>query len=395
MSVIKSTPQPELVQRATELGDLIRKHSAWQEENRVLHQEVIDGLTDAGLLNMRTPARFGGTLPDLRTVVDSIAEIGRADGSTAWTLVTFTIGSWLAGLLPDDAQDVIWADPNVRFCGSIGPNGIAVANPDGGYTLNGKWHFNTGASQSQWDTHAILLATPDGGYVPAMAVVPTKDLTIVDDWHTVGLRATGSMSTIAENLHVPDNFLLPMLPLALEGKHGSVENAKYQAWNVPFVQFAVGVAASPALGMARAAMDNFRDRLPNRGITYTNYERQIEAPLTHLQIGEAAIKIDEAAFHLHRAVDRLDTKSLNGEQWTPEERAVARMDAAAVCARGKEAVDVLNEASGGSSVYSHVPMQRIERDMQTINLHGIMHPNTNKETYGRVLCGLEPNTVFF
>ena len=36
----------------------------------------------------------------------------------------------------------------------------------------------------------------------------------------------------------------------------------------------------------------------------------------------------------------------------------------------------------------------IERDVQTINLHGIMHPNTNAETYGRVLCGLEPNTIF-
>jgi 3-hydroxy-9,10-secoandrosta-1,3,5(10)-triene-9,17-dione monooxygenase len=41
-----------------------------------------------------------------------------------------------------------------------------------------------------------------------------------------------------------------------------------------------------------------------------------------------------------------------------------------------------------------VPMQRIARDVQTINLHGIMHPNTNLETYGRVLCGLEPNTFF-
>jgi len=39
-------------------------------------------------------------------------------------------------------------------------------------------------------------------------------------------------------------------------------------------------------------------------------------------------------------------------------------------------------------------MQRIERDVQTINLHGVMHPNTNAETYGRILCGQEPNTVF-
>ena len=37
-------------------------------------------------------------------------------------------------------------------------------------------------------------------------------------------------------------------------------------------------------------------------------------------------------------------------------------------------------------------MQRIERDIQALNLNGIVLPNTNAETYGRVLCGLEPNT---
>jgi len=393
MTIIESPPRPELVGRATDLVDLIRKHIPWQEENRVLHDEVLAALSDAGLLTMRIPARYGGSVPDLRTVVDVISELGRADGSVGWTAVTFTIGSWLAGLLPDEVQDEIWADPSVRFSGSIGPNGIAVPT-DGGYILNGKWHFNTGCSQSYWDTHAILLATEDGGYVPAMAVVRVSDLTVIDDWNTVGLRATGSMTTVAENLFVPEGFLLPMLPMALNNEHASVKNAEYQAWRTPFVQFAVSVASAPALGMAQAAQENFMERLPNRGITYTNYERQVEAPVTHLQVAEAAVKVDEAAFHLHRSVERLDAKSARNEQWNAEERAVARMDAAAVCQRAKEAVDVLNTASGGSSVYSSVPMQRIERDIQTINLHGIMHPNTNLETYGRVLCGLEPNTVF-
>jgi hypothetical protein len=41
-----------------------------------------------------------------------------------------------------------------------------------------------------------------------------------------------------------------------------------------------------------------------------------------------------------------------------------------------------------------MPMQRIMRDVQTVSLHALLHPNTNTELYGRVLCGLEPNTVF-
>jgi 3-hydroxy-9,10-secoandrosta-1,3,5(10)-triene-9,17-dione monooxygenase len=185
-----------------------------------------------------------------------------------------------------------------------------------------------------------------------------------------------------------------MLPVLMEGKHLSEENADHQAWQAPFMPLAAVVGAAPGLGMARAVQELFLERLPNRKITYTNYEKQNEAPLTHLQVAEAAVKADEAEFHLHRAADRLDAKTRTGEQWSLEERAAARMDAGVVCRLAKEAVDVLNTASGGSSIYSRVPIQRIERDIQSLNLNGIMHPNTNAETYGRVLCGLEPNTTF-
>jgi len=393
MTIIEASPAPELVRRATDLVDLIRKHAPWQEENRVLHEEVLQGVVDAGLLKLRVPARYGGNVADTRTVVDAIAELGRGDGSVGWTIGTLTLGSWLAGLFPDEVQDEIFADPDVRICGSVSPGGIAVPT-DGGVVLNGEWHFNTGAPHATWDVHSVLLPTEDGGYVPAAVALPMSDLTIIDDWDTVGLRATGSVTTAAKDVFVPQARVLPMLPVLMEGKHLSKENADHQAWQAPFMPLAAVVGAAPGLGMARAVQELFLERLPNRKITYTNYEKQNEAPLTHLQVAEAAVKADEAEFHLHRAADRLDSKTKTGEQWSLEERAAARMDAGVVCRLAKEAVDVLNTASGGSSIYSRVPIQRIERDIQSLNLNGIMHPNTNAETYGRVLCGLEPNTTF-
>jgi len=57
-------------------------------------------------------------------------------------------------------------------------------------------------------------------------------------------------------------------------------------------------------------------------------------------------------------------------------------------------VDIFNNASGGSSIYNDVPIQRIHRDITAVNLHALMHPDTNTELYGRVLCGLEPNTLY-
>lgn len=393
MKTIDAPPRAELVRRATELIPLIRKHATWQEEHRTLHDEVVRGLSDAGLLKMRVPVRYGGYESEFSTITDVVAELSRGDGSVGWTVSVWTISSYLAGLLPDEVQDEIFADPDVRVCGTVGPNGIATPT-EGGVILNGKWRFNTGTGHSQWDAHAALLATEDGGYVPVLIAVPVSDLMIVDDWHTAGLRGSGSVTTIADNLFVPQARVLPMVPVLMNNQHGSKTNADSVAWQAPFLPFASAVASAVPLGMARAAKEAFFEKLPTRKITYTNYERQIEAPLTHFQVAEASVKIDEAEFHVQRAAERLEAKGKSGEPWTLEERGVARMDMGAACMRVKEAVDILNTASGASAVYSDQAMQRIERDVQTINVHAILHPNTNTELYGRVLCGLEPNTFF-
>ena len=65
-----------------------------------------------------------------------------------------------------------------------------------------------------------------------------------------------------------------------------------------------------------------------------------------------------------------------------------------MCRLSKEAVDILATASGGSSIYSDQPIQRISRDINAVNMHALMHPDTNDELYGRILCGIAPDTLY-
>jgi len=392
MDTTSAPTRTDLVARVTELIPLLSKNALWGEENRILADETIDALAGAGVLRMRVPTRYGGYESDMRTVVDVIAEIGRGDGSAAWTAAVWAISTWMVGLFPDEVQDEIFAVPDVRVTGILSPSAVAVP-VDGGVVLNGRWSFNTGARQSHWNTNAAVVAHPDGTHEPVMVAIPLRDLQIVDDWHTSGLRGSGSVTTVAENLFVPAPRVLSMIPV-LQGQHSSRANADSAIYRAPFMPTACATVAAAALGLAKAARDAFFERLPGRKITYTEYGNQQEAPLTHLQVAEATTKIDEAEFHAHRSAAMIDTKAPGSEPWTLEERARVRLDMGAVCQRTKEAVDILNTASGGSSIYQHVPIQRIERDVQTINLHAIMHPNTNLELYGRVLCGLPPNTLY-
>jgi 3-hydroxy-9,10-secoandrosta-1,3,5(10)-triene-9,17-dione monooxygenase len=392
MESTQAPPRADLVRRAADLVPLLREKAVWMDENRRLHDDVIDAITDAGLLRMRVPVRYGGYESDMETVVDVVAELGRGDGSTAWTVAVWQISTWMAGLFPDEVQDEVFAIPDVRICGILSPGATAIPT-DGGYIVNGKWSFNSGAQQSTWNTNAAITPTGDGGFAPVMVAIPLADLQAVDDWNTSGLRASGSITTIAENLFVPAERVLPMGPV-LQGQHRSERNAASPTFSTPFMPTACATVSAPALGLALAAKDAFFERLPGRKITYTSYENQAEAPITHFEAAEAIVDIDEVRFHAHRAAKLIDAKGRAGESWTLEERARVRLDLGAACKRAKEAVDVLAGASGGSSLYREVPIQRIQRDVHALNLHAILHPNTNLELYGRIVCGLDSNTPY-
>jgi 3-hydroxy-9,10-secoandrosta-1,3,5(10)-triene-9,17-dione monooxygenase len=392
MSVTQAPPKDELVRRASHLIPLLREKALWMDENRCMHEDAIDALTEAGFLRMLVPVRYGGFESDMRTIVNVISEIGRGDGSTSWTLAMWTISAWMVGLFPDEVQDEVFATPDVRICGIFSPGAIVVPT-DGGYIINGKWSFNTGARQSAWNTNAAVVPAPDGGHEPVMTLIPISDLEIIDDWHTTGLRGSGSVTTIAKDVFIPAGRVLPMGPV-LQGEHLSRPGADAVIFKAPFMPTACATVSGVALGLAKAAKDAFFERLPGRRITYTSYENQSQAPVTHLVAAEATTKIDETGFHAYRAADMIDAKGASGEPWTLEERARVRLDLGTACQRAKEAVEALDSASGGSSIYRDVPIQRIERDIKTLNLHAILHPATNLELYGRIICGLEPNTPY-
>lgn len=392
MSVSEAPPKDELVHRAGELVPLIRDKAGWMDENRCLHDDVIQAITDAGLLRMRVPVRYGGFESDMTTTVNVIAELGRGDGSVSWTAAVWAISTWMVGMFPDEVQDEVFATPDVRICGILSPGAMCMP-VDGGYVVNGKWSFNTGAQQSTWNTNAAVAPTPDGGMQPVMTLIRISDLEVVDDWNTSGLRASGSVTTIAKDLFLPAARVLPMGPV-LQGQHLSQLNANAPIFKAPFMPTACAKVGAVALGLANGAKDAFFERLPGRKITYTSYENQSEAPVTHMEVADAITRVDEAGFHAHRAAQAIDTKSPSGEPWTLEERARARLDLGATCQRAKEAIDVLNSASGGSSTYRDVPIQRYDRDVTTLNLHAILHPATNLELYGRIVCGLDSNTPY-
>lgn len=392
MSGNASPSRQELLKRAADLVPLIESKSAWAQEHRRLHDDVVDALAEAGILNMRRPARYGGYETDSRTLIDVHAALALGDGSTAWNSAVWSISNWIACLFPDHVQDQVFAEPGTRVCAVLSPTATAVPAP-GGLVVNGRWQFISGAHHSHWQAVITMAPAPDGDQWPVIAMVPMSDLEIVDDWYTSGLVGTGSVTTVATDLFVPEDRVLPM-PVVLAGQYASELNSTSPVFTAPLVPTGCAGFVGVAVGLARAAQKSFMERLPGRKITYTDYTAQSEAPLTHLQVAEAALKIDEVEFHADRIGALLEEKGESGEPWKLEDRLRARSSLGRAFDLAQQSVDVLSTASGGNSLYTSNPIQRIRRDVHALNLHALMHPDTNYELYGRVLCGLAPNTMY-
>jgi alkylation response protein AidB-like acyl-CoA dehydrogenase len=380
-----------LVERASSLVPMLREHAASAERARRVPGESLDALGEAGIFRMMAPKKYGGEEATFQTQCDVLAEIARGCPSTSWVATIYSAMGWLASGFPDKAQEEVFAD-DPRISGVFSLTGTAVRR-DGGFVVTGRWPFNTGCHGAQWTVLNAVLPDGSGPGVPMCVLVRSRELTLLDDWYASGMAATGSNTVVADHVFVPDHRALP-LPELVEGKYpGERHNAASPYFNYPLAPVLVVNAGGTPLGIARAALDAFLERLPGRAIAYTTYTSKSEAPVTHLQVGEAALKIESADAHVRRATALLDGHA--GGPMSRDLRIKCRAHIACATGLAREAVDGLFNASGASAIQMDVPIQRLQRDMQALANHAIMHAQTATELYGRVLCGLEPNTLLY
>ncbi|MBL6277365.1 acyl-CoA dehydrogenase family protein [Micromonospora fiedleri] len=392
MDVSQKPTRDEIRRRAADLVPVLRANALASERNRGLTDETVQAMTDAGIFRLRIPERFGGYACDTRTLVDVGIELGRGDGSAAFNTAAWWIMSWNVGMFPDEVQEEVFTSPDVRVCGTLAPTAMAVPK-DGGIVVSGQWNFNSGAAHSQWKLLSAILPDGEGGAEPVLAIAPMSAFEVEDDWEVSGLRGTGSVTLRTQDLFIPTAKYIKISAL-MQQQYASVLNRDLPIYRGPMVGAVSAATTGKIVGLAQAAREAFFERVPGRPITNTGYASQIEAPVTHLQVADADLKIDEAEYHARRLAEMVDGKGLRAEPWSLKERAYARMAVGRVCQLGMDAVNIYAMASGASSIYSTIPIQRIQRDMQTINLHALNLPSTNLELYGRILCGQEPNTFF-
>ena len=170
MEAVKIPSRAELVQRVTDIVPVLRANAQWGDQHRRLADETVEAMIGAGVLRMLVPTQYGGYESDMQTIVDVGIQLGRGDGSPAFCATAWWAQCWAVAHFPDSVQDEIFADPDVRICGTLVPNGRGEITKDGvvvsgNLRVYGFVVYNTKAS-------AQYLNVFDASELPADNAVP-------------------------------------------------------------------------------------------------------------------------------------------------------------------------------------------------------------------------------
>jgi 3-hydroxy-9,10-secoandrosta-1,3,5(10)-triene-9,17-dione monooxygenase len=382
----------ELVRRAEALIPQLRENTAESEKIRKMPPASVEAVRKAGLFKVLQPRRIGGFQQSLRTHIDTIATVARACSATGWCMGVMHAHSWLMAHFPQEAQDETYGvNPDTLISAVISPRGQLRMKGDD-YVLNGVWPFASGSQHAAWLFLGAAVLDDKGEVVDeADVLVPASAVTIKDDWNVTGLRGTGSCTVVAKDVFVPRHRYLSLRGLIGGETPGKRlhEGSLYRSAAVPVLTLAL---APSALGIARGALEAFTQRLPGREVAYTEREVQIDMPVTHLQVAEAATRIDVAEALLYRCADEIEAAAESGEMMAFKKRARVRADCAWAVRQCLEAVEIMYLASGGSGIAESSALGRAWRDLHAVNMHGLLNLQTNMELYGRVVLDLKPNT---
>ncbi|MYE45172.1 MAG: hypothetical protein F4X25_00150 [Chloroflexi bacterium] len=377
-------PHP-IVERAREVAPLIHAASDEIEETRRVPEALDAKLEAAGLYQLYLPEAYGGPQADPRSAASAIEEISMADGSTGWVcMIGSVLSRRFAWMDPDAVHAMKDMTGSLRAAGSNRALGRAQREGDG-YRVNGRWNFQSGIEHSSWMFGTCVLMDgeeplrDENGTPRTRAVaVPVRDGEIIDTWHVVGLKGTGSFDFEVDDLYVPAERTVSRLEPPM------IESPLYRARF--FGIWSHTVHAGCTLGIARGAIDELRDIASGRGSTGSRTLLRDRERVQRM-VGEAEAIVRSARAYLFEAVAEAWAASEARSPDPTREIANVRLAIAHAGHESARAVDLVFSAAGTNAAHTANRLERYFRDVHVAVQHAAAAP-ANYDGAGRVFLGL-------
>ncbi|MEN0135072.1 MAG: acyl-CoA dehydrogenase family protein, partial [Rhodococcus sp. (in: high G+C Gram-positive bacteria)] len=249
-----SRPNREVIAKATALIPLIRQYADQGSADRRVAPEMIAALEAEGLFKLFVPRRYGGYEENLRTAMETVAEVARGDGSTAWVVALLNVCTWFGTTFSQQAQDEVFgANPDAKCSGIFTP-GSKAERVAGGYMVSGQWPYSSGSFAADWATLGIALDVEEGEDPRALALIPKEAWTITPTWFVAGMKGSGSDTIVVEDHFVPEHRIQRFVDMR-EADFATPHRSTERNSNMAFIPVAALILVGAQLGLARHALE--------------------------------------------------------------------------------------------------------------------------------------------
>jgi alkylation response protein AidB-like acyl-CoA dehydrogenase len=389
-------PRPtvaDLLVRAEAIAALVRDRAARTEADRQVSSEVIKRMREAGFFRIMQPAVYGGYEYGFDVLIRNVAVVAASCGSSGWVFSLGIMHQWLAATYPKQAQDEYFSDPDVIAAGSYPPVGTVVP-VEGGYRLSGNWSFTSGCDHAQWLFLGGMIPPRSEGAPPkpALFLLPRSDVTLDDNWFTMGLAGTGSKNTVAADAFVPAHRVVAVSDLLAGTTPGAAvhDNPIYRQSMLAAVPFTL---VAPILGMAEGALAGFIEMVKGRstrGAVAGGNNRMAEFATIQSRVAEAAGSIEAARLMVFHALKQVSAAAEAGTQAHLDLRLHNRLSQAFSVKLLIQAIDALFLSAGGQGIFTDKPLQRVWRDAHAAAVHVSLNWDAVSTMYGQYALGLDP-----
>jgi alkylation response protein AidB-like acyl-CoA dehydrogenase len=360
--------------RADRIAQEIAEAAARHDADDSFVSEGYQLLKEEGFFKALIPAELGGGGAGYGEICQAIRTIAASCGATALAfsmhshLVAAAAWRWQHQNAPTDGLLKRVAAENLILVSSGGSDWLKSAGTatktEGGFLINARKIFSSGCPSGDLLMTSAVYDDPETGPTVLHFGVPLKaeGVTILDTWHVMGMRGSGSHDTELKNVFVPD--------AAVSGRR---EQGKWHMLFHLISMIAFPLIYSAYLGVAEGAraraLEIARKKPEDDNLPYL--------------VGEMENAFASAAMAVEQLVHNAETSQPGPE--TTNRAMIARQLAGQAAIR---TVERAMEVAGGASFYRRVGLERAFRDIQGARFHPLQEKAQLRYT-GRLALGLD------
>ena len=361
---------------ARQLGTEFAPRAAAHDADDSFVAENFDILKQHGIFAAGVPQELGGGGASHAELGVFLRELAHQCGSTALALsmhthlVAATVWRWRQGHAVEpllrrvvDEQLVLISSGGSDWLESSG----TAEKVDGGFRVTARKIFASGCPRGDLLMTTAVYDDPHDGPTVLHFPVPFADVavTIMDTWHTLGMRGTGSHDVLMNGVFVPEETIALRRP-----------KGQWHAFFIVNTAVAIPLVMAVYVGVAEAAYTLALERVaPKR-----------DDPQTPYLTGE----MTNALVTAQMALEGMIAIAANYDFALVDETANGIFIRKTIAARAAiQTVEKAMEIVGGSALYRSVGLERLLRDVQG----GLYHPYHEKRQHrftGRLALGLDP-----